>query len=318
MKVEQIQKIAVVGAGTMGHSIAQTYAQNGFPVNLTDAAESALAGVKERIHSNLRILAEGGLIADREVEQILDRISVKRGLDETVRDADFITEAIVENLDAKQNIFKEMEGFCSQDTILASNTSSFRITDIASFMKRPERTINTHWFNPPHIVPLVEVIRGEATSDETFDTTYNLLVKIGKTAVRIQKEIPGFLVNRAQVALHREVLSLAEMGVASKEDIDLAIKTSIGFRLASLGPLRVMDLGGLDVWGRIFEQLLGEIDSSTELPKSLNEKVDRGELGTKTGKGFFEYSPESIQSLIKQRDKEFVDRLKMLYQPQRE
>lgn len=317
MKVEQIQKVAVVGAGTMGHGIAQTYAQNGFPVSLTDVVESVLAGVKERIHSNLKILAEGGLISSGEIEQTLDRISIVKGLDETIHDADFVTETIVENLEAKQNIFKEMEKFCSQDTILASNTSTFRITDISSSMARPEKTVITHWFNPPYIVPLVEVVRGEATSDETFNTTYDLLTKIRKAAVKIQKEIPGFLVNRVQVAMHREVLSLAEMGVASKEDIDLAVKTSMGFRLASFGPLRIMDMGGLDVWYHVFKQLLGEIDSRTEIPKSLKEKAESGELGVKTEKGFYEYTPESIKSLIKERDKQFVDRLKMLYRSQR-
>jgi len=313
MKIEQIRKVAVIGAGTMGHGIAQTFAQNGFSVNLTDAVESVLVRVKEKIHANLRTLAEGGLISDKEAEQTLDRISVVKGLNTAVRDADFVTEAVVENLEIKQALFKEMEKFCSPDTILASNSSTLKITDTSSLMERPERAVITHWFNPPHIVPLVEVVRGEKTSQETFDIAYALLIKIGKAAVKIRKEIPGFLVNRVQVATYREVISLVEMGVASKEDIDLAIKTSMAFRLASFGPLRIMDMGGLDIWNKVFEQLLGEIDSKTEVPESLKKKVERRELGVKTGKGFYEYTPESIRALIKERDKQFVNRLKALY-----
>lgn len=313
MKVEQIQKVAVVGAGTMGRGIAQVYAQRGFPVNLTDVEESVLTGVKEKIRSNLKVLTDEGLISEEEIKQTMDRLFIVRDLEQTIRDADFVTEAIIEDLEAKQNIFKEMEKFCSPTTILATNTSGFRISDIASSMERPERTVITHWFNPPHIIPLVEVVRGEATSDDTFNTTYDLLVKAGKTVVRLEREIPGFLVNRMQVAMYREAISLAEMGVASKEDIDLGIKAGMGFRLACFGPLRVMDMGGLDVWYSVFRQLLREIDSTTGVANPLKERVERGELGLKTGKGFYEYTPESIKSLVKERDKQFMRLLKTIY-----
>jgi len=316
MAVERIQKIGVVGAGTMGHGIAQVFAQNGFPVSLTDAVESVLAEVKKKIHSNLILLAKEGLVSDRGIEQTLDRISIVKDLNRAVRDADFVTEAIVENLEVKQDTFKKVEGFCSPATILASNSSTLRITDISSTMSRPERAVTTHWFNPPYIVPLVEVVRGARTSDETFNIAYDLLNNIGKVAVKIQKEIPGFLVNRIQAAMYREVVSLAEMGVASMEDIDLAIKSSMGFRLASFGALRIMDMGGLDIWYKVFEHLLKEIDSKTEVPKFIKDKAERGELGVKTGKGFFEYTPESIQALIKERDRQFVNRLKTLYYSQ--
>jgi len=313
VKVGQIKKVAVVGAGLMGHGIAQAFAQEGFPVKVTDASESVLVEGKDKIRSNLTTFVEEGFINQSDMEQILDRISVVKGLDQAVRDAEFVTEAVFEDLEVKRNLFKEMEMFCSRDTILASNTSSFRMTDISSLMENPERALITHWFNPPHLVPLVECVLGERSREETYKTTHELLMKIKKVPVRVQKEIPGFLINRIQTAIHREVYSLLETGAASAEGLDLAIKASLGFRLASIGPLLVRDLAGLGVTYKVEEWLSEEINSSTEVNKILKDKVARGELGVKTGKGFFEYTPESVAVIIKERDRQFIHRLKHLY-----
>jgi len=313
MKKAQIQKVAVVGTGLMGHGIAQAFAQERFQVNLTDTSESALAVVKDRIRSNLVTFVEGELISQNEAEEILARIHVSTNLGQAMREADFVTEAIFEDLEAKQSIFEEMDKYCSPDTILASNTSSFRMTDISSRMRNPERAIITHWFNPPHLVPLVEVVLGRNTSEETYQTTNELLLKIKKVPVRVRQEIPGFLINRIQTAIHREMYSLLEMGAASAEDLDLAVKASLGFRLASIGPLLVRDLAGLDVLCKVEDWLVKEIESSTEVNKILKDMVARGELGVKTGKGFFEFTPESVTAIIKERDRQFVQRLKHLY-----
>lgn len=313
MEINQIKKVAIIGAGLMGHGIAQAFAQEGFPVKVTDTSESALAAVKDKIHSNLITFLEGELISDQEIEKILDRICIFTNLDEAVQEADFVTEVIFEDLEAKQNLFKEMEKYCSPDIILASNTSSFRMTDISSLMEKPERAIITHWFNPPHLVPLVEVVLGKRTSEETYQMTNDLLVKIKKVPVRVWREIPGFLINRIQTALHREMYSLLEMGAANAEDLDLAVKASLGFRLASIGPLLIRDLAGLDVLCKVEDWLVKEIDSSTEVNKILRDKVVQGELGVKTGKGFFEFTPESVEAIIKERDRQFVHRLKELY-----
>lgn len=313
MKADQIKTVAVVGAGLMGHGIAQAFAQEGFQVNVTDTSESVLAVVKDRIRSNLVAFVEEKFISQNEVEKILNRIHVFTNLDQAIREVDFVTEVIFEDLKTKQNVFKEMEMFCSPDTILASNTSSFRMTEISLFMEKPERAIITHWFNPPHLVPLVEVVLGERTSEETYQTTIDLLLGIKKIPVKVQKEIPGFLINRIQTAIHREMYSLLEMGAASAEDLDLAVKASLGFRLASLGPLLVRDLAGLDVLCKVEEWLVKEIDSGTEVNKILKDKVVQRELGVKTGKGFFEYTPESVEAIIKERDRQFVRRLKELY-----
>ncbi len=313
VSADQVKKVGVIGAGTMGHGIAQAYAQEGYPVTITDVAKSALTGVKDRIKSNLDTLVREGLIPEKETENIMGRITVVDSLENAVRDADLVTEAVFEDLPTKTNIFHEMEKFCSPECLLASNTSSFPMTQISSQMARPERAIVTHWMNPPYLVPLVEVVPGEKTSEETCKTAHEILVKIKKVPVKVQKEILGFLINRIQTAMNREVYHLVEVGAASAEDIDRAVVTSLGFRLAFLGPLLVRDLAGLDVDCKVADTILPVLDSSTQPNRLLKEMVDRGDYGTKTGKGFFSYTPESIAELIKERDRRFIHLLKELY-----
>lgn len=313
VSAEQIKKIGVIGAGTMGHGIAQAYAQEGYPVTITDIAKSALTGVKDRIKSNLDTLVREGLIPEKESGNIIGRITVVDSLENAVRDADLVTEAIFEDLPTKTDIFREMERFCSPECLLASNTSSFPMTQISSQMEKPERAIVTHWVNPPYLVPLVEVVPGEKTSEETYKTSHDILVKIKKVPVKVQKEILGFLINRIQEAMNREVYHLLEIGAASAEDIDRAVVTSLGFRLAFLGPLLVRDLAGLDVTCKVDEVLYEELNSSTQVNKMLKGMVDRGEYGAKTGKGFFSYTPESLAEIIKERDRRFIHLLKELY-----
>jgi 3-hydroxybutyryl-CoA dehydrogenase len=304
--VAQIKKVGVVGAGLMGHGIAQAYAQEGYPVTITDSAVPALANVKNRIKANLDTLAREGMLSEGNVEPILERITVTESLEKTVGEADFVTEAIIENLEMKTDLFHRMEKFCSPECILASNTSSFPMTQISTMMERPERAIVTHWMNPPYLVPLVEVVTGERTSEETYNTAFELLCKIKKVPVRVQKEIIGFLINRIQTAMNREVFHLLEIGAASAEDIDRAVVTSLGFRMATLGPLMIRDLAGLDVTCKVDETLLGEISSSQSVNKLLKDAVSRGDLGAKTGKGFFQYTPESLDRIIKDRDRQFI------------
>ena len=310
LRIDEIKRVGIVGAGLMGHGIAQAYAQEGYPITITDESKSALAGVKDRIKANLETLVQGEMLHQNDIEQILERITVTESLEETVRDADFVTEAIFEDLEIKRGLFSDMEKFCSPECILASNTSSFPMTQISALMESPERAIVTHWMNPPYLVPLVEVVPGQKTSAETYDTAYELLRKINKVPVKVEEEITGFLINRIQTAMNREVYYLLEIGAASAEDIDLAVVTSLGFRLATLGPLMIRDLGGLDVTCKIDETLLDKISSFQTVSKLLKEKVNRGELGAKTGKGFFEYTPESLAEIVRERDRQFIQRLK--------
>jgi 3-hydroxyacyl-CoA dehydrogenase len=313
LKADQISRIGVLGAGLMGHGIAQAYAQEGYPVTITDSSASALAEVKGRIKANLDTLAREGLLPEGEVEPIMARITVADSLEGAVRDAQLVTEAVFEDLEIKRELFAQMEKYASPESILASNTSSFPMTQISSTMQRPERAIVTHWMNPPYLVPLVEVVPGEKTSEETYQTAYEILRRVKKVPVRVQKEIIGFLINRIQTAMNREVYHLVEIGAASAEDVDRAVVTSLGFRLATLGPLMIRDLAGLDVTYKVDETLVGEIDSATSVNRLLADIVARGDLGAKTGQGFFTHTPESLAAIIRERDRQFIRLLQEQY-----
>ena len=317
MNFEDIHIIAVLGSGTMGHGIAQVFLTGGYRVMLFDIEESILNTAKARIENSLALFRDAGLIESPSDDHVLGRLSLTMDLKQAVEEADFIVEAVSEDLALKQALFQQVETHCSPDAIIASNTSSLTLEKIGVRVKNKKRLIITHWFNPPQLVPTVEVVKGDETMDEVVGVTCDLLVKIQKAPVRINREIPGFLVNRIQMAMAREVLDLYEKGIASAEDIDEAVKGSIGFRLASIGPLLTMDLGGLDIWSSVLENLIPEIQHSTKPSKVLKQLVDQGHKGVKSGKGFYDYgmdlSKGDLEGKIKRRDQEFLNRLKNLY-----
>jgi 3-hydroxybutyryl-CoA dehydrogenase len=317
MKLEEIRNISVLGAGIMGHGIAQSFLMGGYPVMLYDIQEPILDTAKAHIEKNLGLFFQSDLIGKQDIELSLQRLSTTVDLRHAVEESDFIVEAVPEDLSLKQDLFEQVESFCRKDAIIASNTSSLTMGEIGVRVKNRERLVVTHWFNPPHIVPTVEVVKSKWTSEETLNTAYRLLAKIKKMPVKIRQELPGFIVNRIQMALAREVLDLYEKGVASAEDIDKAVKGSIGFRLASIGPLLTMDLGGVKLWLAVFESLLPQIQSSTEPPKALQQLVSQGHDGVKSGKGFYDYtvdfSQTGLDKAIQKRDQEFLNRLKSLY-----
>ncbi len=317
MKLEEIRTVSVLGAGIMGHGIAQSFLMGEYPVCLYDIKESILETAKVHIEKNLQLFSQAGFIGKEDIEPILSRLSTTTDLKRAVAGSDFIVEAAPEDLSLKQELFQRIESLCGEDTIMASNTSSLTLKDIGARVKNRERLVITHWFNPPHIVPTVEVVKGERTSDETMETAYGLLTKIKKVPVKIHRELPGFLVNRIQVAMVREVFDLYERGVASAADIDKAVKGSFGFRLASIGPLLTADLGGLELWLKVCENLLPQIQSSTGPPEALRRLVSQGHFGIKSGKGFYDYtrdfSKAELDEAIQKRDQEFLHRLKHLY-----
>jgi len=317
MKTEDIERVAVLGAGIMGHGIAQSFLMAGYPVRLFDVGEPVLESATAHIRQNLELFARHGLLEEKDVPLCIERLTTTCDLKAAVEGAQFITEAAPENLELKQSLFEEVEKATAEDAILASNTSSLTLARIGERVRHRERLVTTHWFNPPHIVPTVEVVRSPWTGDETFETTYSLLVQIKKRPVRILKETPGFLINRIQMAMVREILDLYDKGVATAEDIDRAVKGSIGFRLASIGPLLTMDLGGLKLWLRVCENLFPEIRSSTNPPEALVRLTEKGCDGIKTGKGFYDYtrdfSKSELDRAIQKRDEEFLNRLKHLY-----
>ena len=317
MKLEDIKNIAVLGSGIMGHGIAQTFLMGGYPVMLFDISDPILATARAHIQRNLELFFRSDLIREADIEASLQRLTTTTDLEKAVSGADFIVEAAPEDLNLKQGLFEKIESFADENAVIASNTSSLMLKEIGERVKHKSRLVVTHWFNPPHIVPTVEVVKNEDTSDETADTAYGLMEKIKKSPVKINWEIPGFIVNRIQIAMVREVLNLYKKGVASAADIDRAVRGSMGFRLASIGPLLTIDLAGVKLWRSVCANLLPQIESGTTVPAALDDLVEKGNDGIKSGKGFYDYmvdfSEEDLDKTVQQRDQEFLNRLKNLY-----
>ena len=316
MKLKDVKKVSVVGAGLMGHGIAQAFAQKGYPVSVYDINKDILDQALINIRYNLGAFVEAGLEDESRLPQILSLLSLTTELDNAVGNADIVIEAAPEDLDLKKELFKDIDRYSPDHTILASNTSMLPISEFGSQVAKKEKLIITHWFNPPHIVPVVEIVSGDCTSKDTFDTTFRLLCEIGKQPVRVLKELPGFLVNRIQTAMFREVLSLLEKNVASAEDIDKAVKGSFGFRLGVIGILETMDMAGLDLMYKAAKHLYKFIDNSTKPQSVLKDKVDEGKLGIKTGGGFFLYEREGAlgqgKVKTKNRDMKLLEFLKVV------
>lgn len=310
----RIQHVSVLGLGTMGHGIAQAFAAGGCSVGCYDDQPAARAALAERVAANLRQMADAGILAAQAIPAILKRITVCDSEADALRQAEFVVEAVHEDLAVKQELFARIEPLVSPQTILASNSSSYPITQSGARLRRPERAILTHWFNPPHIVPVVEIVPGRHTSETTTQQTLELHDRIGKLTVRINQEIPGFLVNRVQVALMREVFDLLERGIASAEEIDRAIRGSMGLRLAALGPLAIIDFAGWDITARVYQNLVQDLRSDRQLPAVVQKLLDDGRLGLKAGKGVFDYTPESAPIRQVERDRLYLALVKLLQQ----
>ena len=297
MRADQVKRIAVIGAGTMGYGIAQGFAVAGFEVRIHSRTEESLQRGIDRIRDTLQRLTKMGLMTRLQARSALPRIQASAVLGETVDEADVVIEAVYEDLVLKRRIFGELDRLCPQRTILASTTSTFLPSELASVTRRPDRVLVTHYINPPYLTPLVEVVRHQSTSDDTVATVMDLLRDVGKRPVLVQREVPGFISVRLQFALLREALSLVQSGVATPQDVDTVIKTSIGRRWAVAGVFEVLELAGWDLAEAIATSLLPHLENSTQVPQLLREKVQRQELGVKTGKGFYEWTPESEEAL---------------------
>ncbi|MEM3628339.1 MAG: 3-hydroxyacyl-CoA dehydrogenase family protein [Candidatus Bathyarchaeia archaeon] len=304
-----IQKVAVIGAGIMGHGIAQTCALSGYRTVITRRHRELFKETYDQIKSNLKILVDNGMITLNDAEKALSRIEFKETISEAAKDADFVIEAVIEDMDLKKGVFKELDDVCPKHTILASNTSSFSITELASVTSRPDKVVGTHWWNPPHLMPLVEIVKGKQTSQKTVEITKELIKNLGKVPV-VCKDSPGFLGVRLQAALVIEAISMLEQGVATAEDIDTAVKMTLGLRLPILGPLEIVDLGGLDTFLYAYTYLYNTLGEKFKPPTLLKRKVEMNELGIKTGKGFYDYTGKSIKEIIKRRDEWLIEQLK--------
>jgi 3-hydroxybutyryl-CoA dehydrogenase len=307
-----IKNITVLGAGTMGHGIAETFAMHGYDVKLYETSEKIRTSVMETMRSELDFLAENELIEKSVIDEILKRITIYSDLKHAVESADYVIEAVPEIIELKQNIFKEIDGYCKESTIFASNTSSLALNEMMKYLseERKKRMMVCHWYNPPHIMPVAELSYFGNMPEEIYKEVEELYRNAGKQTVKVLKDVPGLVANRIQQGVAREVFSLIEQGVASPADIDKALKFGPAFRYATTGQLEVADMGGLDIWCTVGDNLLSAMDNSKEANPVLREKVKEGKLGFKSGEGFFEYPAEKVNELKNEFNKRLIIQLK--------
>ncbi len=298
---KKIRNIAVLGAGTMGAGIGLLFAIKGYPVKLIFSCdydkESDPIG---RIKESLEILCDNAVVDRSKFDEIMGHITVTEDIQEGADFADIVFECIIEDLSIKQEFFKKLDELCSEDTILASNTSAISITEIAKKSKNKSRIIGTHYWNPPYLIPLVEVIKTEDVSDKTVNRVCELLNDAGKKPVIVNKDVPGFLANRMQHSLFREALYIIEQGIAEPQAVDDAIKYGFGMRLGILAPVGVMDMGGLDLTYSIHDYLFKDLCNDVTPASILTEKMKAGKFGFKTGEGLMKWSEDEIKQERKQ------------------
>lgn len=281
-----MKHVTVVGAGTMGHGIAQVAALAGYETTLTDVDPRAVEHALERIATNLEGGVQRGKVAAADAAAARDRMHSAPSINQSVQNADLVIEAIVEDLTAKQRLFEQLTRHTESSTILATNTSSLSVADIAAATDRPDRVVGMHFFNPVHIMKLVEVVRHQTCADETVEAVRGVALRMGKEPI-VVKDVPGFASSRLGVVLGLEAMRMVEQGVASAEDIDKALELGYGH---PMGPLKVTDLVGLDIRLAIAEYLHETLKSPHYAPPDiLRQKVSEGQLGKKSGKGFYQW-----------------------------
>lgn len=307
-----INKIGVIGAGTMGHGIALSFALYGYEVTMYDAYENQLTKAMAEISDELSLLAEEDFIKPEAINATLNRIKVCTDLNQAVEDRDYVIEAAPEKIELKQQLFEQLDKLCPSHTILASNTSSLKLDEMMTLLppERKEKMIVNHWYNPAHLMPIVELSCFGNMPRNLYKEVENLFVSIKKQTVKILKDIPGLVANRIQQGVAREVFSLIEMGVAEPADIDKALKFGPAFRYATTGQLEVADFGGLDIWCVVGDNLLKEMDNRLDANDLLKQKVAEGKLGIKTGEGFYKYGESEVPNIKKKFAKKLIHQLK--------
>ncbi|MCB0167151.1 MAG: 3-hydroxyacyl-CoA dehydrogenase family protein [Anaerolineae bacterium] len=292
--MSDLAKIAVIGSGLMGHGIAQVFAVAGHSVAVVDPDETTLATVPDRIRANLsRMVAHGVALAD-DIDAIVGRVRLTPEMADGCDGVAFVTEAVFENMALKQDIFALLDQLCSPETVLCSNTSVMSITEIASKSQYRERIVGTHWWNPPYLIPLVEVVRTEDAAEWAIEATYDLLKHVGKRPVRVQRDVPGFVGNRLQHALWREAFAIIDEGICDAATVDEVVRNSFGLRLPVLGPVENADMVGLDLTLAIHDYILPHLNAAPTPSTTLRERLERGDAGFKTGRGFLEWPDEAI------------------------
>ncbi len=299
MTIEGIKKIGVVGAGTMGAGVAEIFAEFGYTVILYNRSKEGMQRAVERLRSNVTPIQTETDTAEAKIYTTHDLTALAQ--------VDLISESIAENLEVKQDIFRKLDEICDSNTLFTTNTSGLSISQIATAVSHPERFAGVHFFNPPEIVPAVEVIKGTETSDTICEILIDLLKRMQKQPILVQKDVPGFVASRLQFAVVREALHLVEEGIASPADIDAVMKHGLGLRWALLGPLEIADLGGLDIFNTVGSYVAKSLSSASDSPKVLQDLVAAGKLGAKSGSGFYDYPPGKANALIAERDEKLLE-----------
>jgi 3-hydroxybutyryl-CoA dehydrogenase len=312
IKSSDIKTVAIAGAGLMGSSMAQIFAAHGRAVAVYDISADSIERGRELIDINQRAGIREGKIGEAASRELVGRISFS-GSPGVFASADFVVECIVENMDAKKGFWAEISETAKPDAALTSNTSGLSINGIAAAVKGPERFAGMHWVNPPHLIPLVEVIAGDSTAAETMDTVYEVALSVGRRPVRVRKDAKGFVLNRLQFAILREAMHIVESGIADMEDVDSVMKHGLGLRYACLGPFETADLGGLDTFYRIADYLFGDLADTKSVPELLAAPYRAGEYGTKSGKGFYDYSGGRAERAVSERDAMLMRLAECLY-----
>ena len=307
MNLEGIKKIGVVGAGTMGAGVAEIFAEFGYTVILYNRSKAGMQRAVERLQSKVAVVPA---FIEKETDVTGAKIYTTHDLT-VLAQVDLISESIAESLEVKQDIFRKIDEICNAQTIFTTNTSGLSISQIATAVSHPERFAGVHFFNPPEIVPAVEVIKGAETSDATCEVLIDLLKLMKKQPILVQKDVPGFVASRLQFAVVREALHLVEEGIASPADIDAVMKHGLGLRWALLGPLEIADLGGLDIFNTVGSYVAKSLSNATDSPQVLQDLVASGKLGAKTGSGFYDYPPGKASALIAERDEKLLEILRL-------
>ncbi|WP_200760901.1 3-hydroxyacyl-CoA dehydrogenase family protein [Effusibacillus dendaii] len=304
------ERVSILGAGTMGHSIAVAAVWSGLDIKVWGNSEEDLTRGREGVAERLDVLQNYDIIRSEERVQMEARVQFTLSMEECIADATFIIEAVPEILSLKQDLFRKLDRQCPPHVVLASNTSGLSPTEIALQTVHAGRTIVTHFWNPAHLIPLVEVVRGEKTSQDTIDRSLKLLNAMNKKPILVQKDVLGSIGNRLQYALFREAQYLLEQGVAKMEDIDAAVRYGIGRRLPVTGPFMTADMGGLDVFHSISSYLFPDLSTAKGSLETMRRLAEEGKFGQKTGAGFYQWTPELSRRMNEERERELIEWIK--------